>query len=101
FASHRFPPTSPSRRARSSATLFEARHQLPQRQLVAVRPKTTHHGSRTTGKHGTVSCRLTSEDVGEVDFDVRQRNSRECIAQCETRVGERTGVDYRTVSRPT
>ena len=71
-----------------------------QARFVSVATEPTDYTDRVSRQNEPVTLRFPCVNVGQMNFDVRNRHRGECVAQRNTRVGIRTGVDDRAVAGP-
>src|SRR6185312_61701 len=68
-----------------------------ERELVAARAETAHHGERARGEHRMAPLRLAREDVAQVHFDERYLHRGKRVANGEAAVAVRAGVDQSAI----
>lgn len=75
--------------------------ECPYRQLVTLEAETADHTTASTGNERFVTIILASEDIGDVDLDLRRRDSEESIAKGHGGVAVTTKVDDETIGSET
>lgn len=75
--------------------------ECPYRQLISLEAETADHTTASTGNERFVTIILASEDIGDVDLDLRRRDSEESIAKGHGGVAVTTKVDDETIGSET
>src|SRR5687768_10173110 len=97
FSDTSFAPSAASLSLRRSAIRRKLADKAAQSELVAVGAESTHDRDRRIRQCRPPALGLARVDVRHVNFDERNSDSREGIANCETRVRICAGVDERAV----